>query len=75
MLGEFTVVENYYNSATAPAINQDEGSASNDEYPVPENGDTGGLEAIAMYGDMAAYEQYFPIGFFDVLSSTIPEWK
>lgn len=47
MLGEFTAVENY-NSATAPAINQDEGSASNDEYPVPENGDTGGLEPIAM---------------------------
>lgn len=74
MLERFTTVENH-RPAGVPTITQDEGLSSNNEYRVPANGNTGGLESLTTYGDMDGYEQYFPFDFFDVLSSTIPEWK
>lgn len=75
MLGRFTTVENYH-SVAVPPINQHEDLAPNYEYPVPENGGgTEGLGSLAMYGNVDGYEQHFPFDFFDVLSSTIPEWK
>jgi hypothetical protein len=76
MLDRVVTVE-HDNSSTAPNYqNEASASASTDEYSAPGNGSTvfepGSLE---MYGDMAGYDQAFPFGFFDVLSSTIPEWK
>ncbi|KAH6669797.1 putative fungal-specific transcription factor [Halenospora varia] len=74
MLGRFTAVENRESGAVS-VVNQDVRLGPNHGYRVPENGDIGGFEPHAIYGDMAGYDQYFPFGFFDVLSSTMPEWN
>ncbi|KAH8657211.1 hypothetical protein BGZ60DRAFT_142213 [Tricladium varicosporioides] len=74
MLGRFTAVENR-EAGAVPVVNQDVRVGPNSGYRVPENRDIGGFEPHAMYGDMADYNQYFPFGFFDVLSSTMPEWN
>jgi hypothetical protein len=77
MLERVTTV-GHRNTSTVPNNNQGEASASVSayEYQVPGNGsavfDPGSLE---MYGDISGYGQDFPFGFFDVFSSTIPEWK
>ena len=77
MLERSTTVE-HQDSSSRHNVHQNEASASASiyEYRAPGNGSTVfDHPSLELYSDIAGYGQDFPFGFFDVLSSTIPEWK
>lgn len=72
MLHRFSAIERQDSGAGLIHDKTSTNTSTNSEYPVLPN-EAADLGPVASYSDIVGYDEYFPFGFFDVLSTTIPE--